>query len=154
MIFSYLLSYISRQQVMATRPTRSRKRRHRSLDSDVIRACTHSPPSKRRRLTTSVLPSRSSSKQYEDRQHWMRDNLTKLRNDNKISDVTFVLPAKSGTLRTDPEHSEHNNDPASLSDDDQPSNTTKTFKCIRALFAAVCFNSFSLCTLLCLDFML
>ena len=123
---------------MATRPTRSRKRRHRSSDSDVIHSRTLSPPSKRRRLTTSVLPSRSASKQYENRQHWMRDNLTKLRNDNKISDVTFVLPAKPGTPRTNRAHSEHNNDAASLSDDDQPSNTTKTFKCIRALFAAVC----------------
>ena len=120
---------------MATRNTRSRKRRYKSLDSTSHHS--RSPPTKRRRLTTSVLAPHSASSQYHGRQHYLTANLTKLRNDDKISDVTFVLPAKPSTPHTNPASSEHTVDAASLSDDDQTS-TTKSFKCIRALFAAVC----------------
>jgi len=122
---------------MSARSSRSasRKRRHKSLDSG--HPSDHSPPSKRRRVSS--LPSNSAQKKYHERTlGFLTNNLNKLRNDNKISDVTFVLPLKPMTPSspsTNHVQSEGTVNASSLSDDEQMA-TTKTFKCIKALFAA------------------
>eukprot|EP01084_Bolivina_argentea_P256695 432274_1 len=124
----------------------TRKRGYKSLKESSPTSYSQSsvseiePPLKRRRLSFGNLSQNNNNNNANNhRQNYLTNNLIKLRNDTKISDVTFILtetlPTPNNNNNT---NNNHNNNHQSLSDDEQSIGNTRIrkFHCIKALFAA------------------
>ena len=131
----------------------SRKRRQ-PYGSSLSQNSVSQPSKKRRRISSGSEPNLSSSTTTYSHHHnnnhnnhnhnhthnYLINNLIALRNDDKISDVTFVLKKE-----VEPHELDNDGNNGSLSDDEQhedhPHDKSKKvkiykFKCIKALFAA------------------
>eukprot|EP01083_Nonionella_stella_P166374 556085_1 len=123
---------------MATRKRRFKALQHPSAHSHSASSVSEmEPPLKRRRLSAPNLASMNPTQQHH-RQSYLSKNLIKLRNDDKVSDVTFVLTqssiANSSNRNMMSSNRSTTSTSSSLSDDEHPSKVRK-YKCIKALFA-------------------